>query len=386
MAFDAKCEPLATSLNGVVTPLYFDRQIVRAEDLTLDRSSHDAELARMRRLLHGWGIVVGFALVNGDEEKQSVTVTPGYGITPNGNEIYLTQAVELPHLLESLQSCCGTGMPGCDIIDEKARELAEEMASYGWVQGWLVARPYHSDRDLRPGVPEGCGHPANALLPTRRCEGMTFDIVCCLPYPHIQDSWPCDAISEWMCRTPEEGRDPLPLPVPVDDCDDYLVIGRISFYERTFQYSYENRRPLLPVSLLQDWVTSCMCGFKSPRRDTAGMAAAAPAAPAAGPPSELLSTSPPASDAIAPGPDKSFADKPSWAMFQARATANGLEPADLDGVSQGKLLAAGIDAPGKLLSADLDAVSFSTGIAKSKLEVIRNDILKKRFLLNAPQI
>lgn len=401
MADTPKCEPLATSLNGVVTPLYFDRQIVRAEDLMLDRSSHDAELARMRRLLHGWGIVAGFALVRAEEETQTVTVTPGYGVTPNGNEVYLTQAVELPHLLESLQLCCGTGMPGCEIVDEDARKLAEEMASYGWVQGWLIARPYHRDGDLRPGVAEGCGHPANALLPTRRCEGTTFDIVCSLPYPHIQDRLTCDTLTEWMCRTPEQGREPLPLPAPVADCDDYLVIGRVTFYERTFECTYANRRPLLPVSLLQDWVTACMCGIDSPRGVVAGPAHAAPAEPLTAPGVEagpvpatpvepdltsVLATPPPAITPVDPVPVVPVIEDPSWAMLNARASANGLPPVDVDAGNQDKLLAAGIDAPGKLLTADLDAVSFSTGLAKSTLEVLRKDVLKKRFLLNAPQI
>ncbi|WP_108259152.1 hypothetical protein [Mangrovicoccus ximenensis] len=41
--------PLARAENGVTGPLYFDRQVVRAEDLTLGRTAAAAEMARIRR-------------------------------------------------------------------------------------------------------------------------------------------------------------------------------------------------------------------------------------------------------------------------------------------------------------------------------------------------
>lgn len=398
MADVTKSEPLATSLNGVVTPLYFDRQVVRADDLTLDRSSHDAELARMRRMLHGWGIVTGFALVDADSERQAITVTPGYGITPNGNEVFLTEAVELSGLAEFLAVCCGPGMPGCEVVDEDARRLAEEIGANGTVEGWLVARPYQKDSELRPGVPEGCEHPANALLPSRRCEGVTFDIVCGLKFPHIQDALTCEYLTKWMCRPPAEGREPLPLPVPVDACEDYLVIGRITISDGVFSQTYENRRPLFPVSLLQDWMMACLCGVR-----TAPMPMPMPTPVPTPTPDPPISTEPtvpglpdlpvipiprpPIFIPIDPIPERPILEDPTWGMFNERAVANGLNPVDtLVANNQEKLTAIGIDRPGKLLSADLDQVSIATGLSKSTLEVMRKDVQGKRFLMSAPHI
>ncbi|MDQ0322157.1 hypothetical protein QO002_004363 [Pararhizobium capsulatum DSM 1112] len=405
---DTRSEPLATSLNGVVTPLYFDRQVVRADDLTLDRSSHDAELARMRRMLHGWGIVTGFALVNTDSERQAVTVTPGYGITPNGNEVFLTEAIELSGLAEVLAVCCGPGMPGCEIVDENARRRAEETAANGTVEGWLVARPYLKDGELRPGVPEGCEHPANALLPSRRCEGVTFDIVCGLKFPHVQDAPSCEYLSNWICRPPAEGREPLPLPMPVEACEDYLVIGRITINDGVFRQTYENRRPLFPVSLLQDWMMACLCGVRtSPMPIPTPVPVPIPTpVPIPDPPiimeppiitgafvpefPEIPITPfpiPPVLIPIPPVPEIPILEDPTWGMFNERAVANGLNPIDAHVASnQEKLTAVGIDRPGKLLSADLDQVALATGLTKTTLEVMRNDLQGKRFLLNAPHI
>jgi len=403
------CEPLATSLNGVVTPLYFDRQIVRADDLTLDRASHDAELERMRRLLHGWGIVAGFALLNPEEDGQTITVTPGYGITPNGNEVFLTEAVSLSGLSDLLKSACGTGMPGCEVIDEAVRGAAEAIWWQGWVQGWLVARPFRQDSDLRPGVPEGCAHPANALLPSRRCEGVTFDIVCSLNYPHVQETQGCGTMTEWLCRSAGQGSEPLPLPPAVAASGDYLVIGYLTSSEGMFGYSYQNRRPLLPVSLLQDWMTACMCSGRfrqdltpepvptpEPERETEPKPIPIPIpgrVTIPGRPLEPLIDFPPVVTTVPIGPPNltppeapvevpSFR-KPTWEMLNASAIANGLKAVEIATGHQEKLTLAGIDAPAKLITADLDAVSFTTGISKSALEAVRKDVQGKQFLMNA---
>jgi hypothetical protein len=405
MADASNCAPLATSLNGVVTPLYFDRQIVRADDLTLDRSSHDAELERMRRLLHGWGIVAGFALLNQEENQDTVTVTPGYGITPNGNEIFLTQAVALSGLSNLLRSACGSNLPGCEVVDEAVHVSAREIWWQGWVQGWLVARPFRKDGELRPGVPEGCAHPANTLLPSRRCEGVTFDIVCNLNYPHLQETQSCEYMTAWMCRSAGQGHEPLPLPPAVEACDDYLVIGYLTSWEGSLNHDYQFRRQLLPVSLLQDWMTACMCGNgselkvapdpapqKQPQPDPVTTPVITEPEPAIDPtrvippvlttiPTKPIDFTPPKAPVVIP----TFR-KPSWELLNASAIANGLQPVEIEIDHQQKLSLAGIDAPDKLMTADLDAIAFTTGISKLTLEAVRKDVQEKQFLINAPQL
>ena len=424
MANAIKTKPLATSVNDVVTPLYFDRQIVRADDLMLDRVSHDAELERMRRLLHGWGIVAGFTFLKTDLESGRFSLGKGYGITPNGNEIYLTEALEISDLAERLKGCCGSGDATCDVVDIAERTAIDAKAREGIIEGWIVARPYFTDSELRPGVPVGCAHPANALLPSRRCEGARFDIVCALRYPHIPDEASCEVLTEWMCKVPKEGRQPLPMPDIVAAEDDYLVIAKIALDDGVLSLTYENRRMRLPVAILQDWMTACMCAAK-PAPITTPAATTSPAPTTTKPPSttpgpfttppifttltpfttppifttSIPFTTPPVFTTFAPfttppifttfGPDIDgpLVNPVDWQVLNNRAAANGLSDVEITSVdNQAKLTAVGIDNPAKLMVVDLDEVSAATGIAKPKLEIMKSDIKNNRFLVGGLQL
>lgn len=426
MANAIKMNPLATSVNDVVTPLYFDRQIVRAEDLTLDRVSHDAELERMRRLMHGWGIVAGFTFLNVDLESGKFKLGKGYGITPNGNEIYLTEALEIADLSARLSGCCGPGSATCDIVDLEERAAIDARARDGIIEGWIVARPYFTDSELRPGVPVGCAHPANSLLPSRRCEGARFDIVCSLKYPHIQDEKSCEVLTEWMCKVPDEGRQPLPMPDTVAPEDDYLVVAKVALTDGVLSLTYRDRRMRLPVSILQDWMTACMCAVKpAPTTTTTSLPTTTPAptttlsltttrrprtTPDIGftlqpfttpPPFVTIQpfTTPPPFVTIGPfttpqifttvGPDieGSLVNPVDWQVLNNRAVANGLTDVEVTSLdNQTKLSAVGIDNPAKLMVVDLGEVSAATGIERTKLETMKADIKTNRFLVGGLQL
>lgn len=416
-----KKDPIATSQNDVVTPLYFDRQIVRAADLMLDRASHDEELERMRRLLHGWGVVAGFAFLKTDTNKGMLVIGKGYGITPNGHEIYLTQSVELTELVKRLDECCGPDSAGCDIVDEAERLRIAENHAKGFTEGWLVARPYHADSDYRAGVPDGCQHPANALLPARRCEGIRFDIVCTLGFPHVQTPKSCEELTEWMCKVPATGRLPLPMPGKVADEDDFLVLAKIKIEDGKQAITYEDRRLRLPVSVIQDWVSACMCAVK-PAPVTTTTTVTTTAAPTTTraptssqrPTTTELSTTKFPGATLVPGVTQfttepptftftPFTTKPvfttfgpdietpiledaNWTTLNNRATANGLSDTEmLDVGTQEKLTAVGIDSPAKLVNTDLNEVSIATGVPKAKLELMKTDVLSNKVLLGGPQ-
>lgn len=419
MANAIKTKPLATSVNDVVTPLYFDRQVVRAEDLTLDRGSHDAELERMRRLMHGWGIVAGFTFLKVDLESGRFTLGKGYGITPNGNEIYLTVALEITDLSARLSGCCGPGSPTCDIVDLKERAAIEARAKDGIIEGWIVARPYFTDSELRPGVPVGCAHPANALLPTRRCEGAQFDIVCSLQYPHVQDEKSCEFLTDWMCKVPDEGRQPLPMPETVAPEDDYVVVAKLTLTNGVLSLSYHDRRMRLPVSVLQDWMTACTCAVKPAPTTTTAAPATTPAPTSSKPPRTTPEpgftfdrfttpppfvtfqpfttpppfvtfrplTTPPIFTTFGPDIDGPLVNPVDWQVVNNRAVANGLTDVEITSVdNQTKLTAVGIDNPAKLMVVDLGEVSLATGIERNKLETMKADIKTNRFLVGGLQL
>ena len=414
-------EPVATSQNDVVTPLYFDRQIVRASDLTLDRTSHDEELERMRRLLHGWGVVAGFAFLKLEPEKGLVRIGKGYGITPNGHEIYLTQPVELTDLVRRVDECCGPDSAGCDIIDEAERKRIAENHAKGFTEGWLIARPHYTDSDYRAGVPDGCQHPANALLPARRCEGIRFDIVCTLDFPHVQTPISCEELTDWMCKVPKTGRLPLPMPGMVEEENDFLVLAKIKIEDGKQSITYEDRRLRLPVSIIQDWVSACMCAAKpapvtttttvttTAAPTTTATSTAAPTAtprPSTSRPSTTFfpgttfipgvtdfptftfnpATTKPIFTTFGPDIENPVLEDISFTTLNNRATANGLVESEmLDVGAQDKLTAAGIDSPAKLVNTDLNEVSAATGIPKAKLDLMKKDVLNNKVLFGGPQ-
>lgn len=417
-----KKDPIATSQNDVVTPLYFDRQIVRAADLMLDRISHDEELERMRRLLHGWGVVAGFAFLKVETEKGNVTIGKGYGITPNGHEIFLTQPVDLTDLVKRVNDCCGPDSPGCEVVEESERLHIAENHEKGFTEGWLVARPHHSDGDYRIGVPDGCQHPANTLLPARRCEGIRFDIVCTLDHPHVQTPKSCEELTDWMCKVPATGRLPLTMPgiEPVEN--DFLVLAKIKIEDGKQSITYEDRRLRLPVSVIQDWVTACMCTAKPApvTTTTTATTTAAPTSSAAAtttrsptttfritttrPPFQtidpgvtLFTTKPPfvtfnplttrpIFTTLGPDVENPILEDISFPTLNNRAAANGLVDSEiLDVGAQEKLTAVGIDSPAKLVNTDLNEVSAATGVPKAKLELMKEDVLNNRVLFGGPQ-
>ena len=249
-------EPLlAEARNGQVTPLYFDRQVVRADDLTLDRSSHDAELARMRRLLHGWGVVVGLVPELGDD---ALNVSPGFAVTPTGAEVLLTVDISVEAIAAAVVACCGTADGGCEVVDPEA---LEEVTDGGPVTAWLVARPTREDAEPRAGIPAGCAHPANALLPSRCCAGVRLGLLCELPPSHTDPGPSPDELLGLVCGPHAPGAPALALPMPEipGPESDFVVLGRLVVQDGVTVLSQDDRRRLLPAEVLQAWVVSQTC-------------------------------------------------------------------------------------------------------------------------------
>ena len=255
---------LGEARNGIETPLYFDRQVVRASDLTLDRDSHDQELARMRRLLHGWGIVAGLdVLLDGDK----LSVGRGYGITPTGAELYLDARLDVGDLAALIWSCCGPGARDCTAIDEdEIRRLATKIEVPS-ASAWLVARPTRHLGEPRAGVAAGCQHPANnAQLPTRACEGVQLELLCSLAPPHILEPASCSDLSQLVCQ--QSGQGFLTMPEAYDEPLSYLVLARLTSHfingGRTVALELVNRKTLLPLAVLQQLLQVCLCPVLNP--------------------------------------------------------------------------------------------------------------------------
>lgn len=252
---------LADPKNGVVTPLYSDRQVIRASDLTLDRASHDAALARMRRLLHGWGIVSGFDPV-AMPSQDAVTLGAGYAVAPSGAEIFLPEPVVLKDLHSRVMLLCGPGDQGCEDITEAAQmsSLVRGIAASASLGAWLIARPATNAAEPRPGVPQGCENPGNMQLPTRLCHMVQLELLCELPPEKLLTVPTCAEVDPYVCGTGKQGQVLAnPFPQPAADAEDYVVICYLQLRDGLVEPVLQNRRTLLPVSVLQDWLRACVC-------------------------------------------------------------------------------------------------------------------------------
>lgn len=253
MTQDHRPTRVAESRNGLSSPLYFDRQLVRADDLTLDRSSHAQELARMRQFLHGWGIVAGFEM-DLESEQGTLQIAPGYGVSPLGREIYLTKRLEIKAIADHVRKGCSGVRTGCDEVNPEKIGIPVD------AQAWIIARPEAWESDPRPGRPEGCGHPANGLSPARLCAGVSIDLVCALPESHhcqpadAEALWPY--IASFKTCGPRDLTETLPLPEPINPEDDYVVLASILVHGEQPILDWRDRRVLLPTEVLQRWLTA----------------------------------------------------------------------------------------------------------------------------------
>lgn len=232
--------------NGLSAPLYAEGQVVRAADLTLDRSSHDAELWRLRRYLHGWGVVAGLVP---EIEGSGLILHRGYGICPSGEEVLLPETMKIGDLAAEMLRACGPDAAGCalDAAPATGPDANAPLAV------WLVIRPQATLADPRPALMRGCDHPGNNVAPARLCRGVAVELCCTLPDGHGRPAPDCAAMREILCNNqPVFMPDDLPEP-------GLLVLAKITYDGAEFTLDTGPRRPLLPVSILQDFILACGC-------------------------------------------------------------------------------------------------------------------------------
>jgi hypothetical protein len=73
---------------ALARPAFFDGQRLTAADLTAVQAFHEAHRWLHNRALHGWGIVVGYA-VAGTRGEREVRVDPGFALDARGREVLL---------------------------------------------------------------------------------------------------------------------------------------------------------------------------------------------------------------------------------------------------------------------------------------------------------
>ena len=263
---------LAIHGSGPKRPRYFDRQQLRAADLTLEQQYLSHRSRQLNRHLHGWGVTSG-ALVN--QTETGVSLTEGFAVTPLGDALYIPAIadIDLAALVEN--SCCGSR--GVDCEDIRPAEEGDEAAP-ATRRVYLIARPALLPSDPRTGVPEDCGHLGNHLAYSRECDAVSLAVVCELTPPHLVEELQCDLWRELFCpdsRTTDYAQllnELLPMPPAVDEDANYVVLAALDLIfvsedlktvARLEAVSYAERRLLLPTQLLQRYL-SCLCSMPAP--------------------------------------------------------------------------------------------------------------------------
>jgi hypothetical protein len=71
-------------------PRFYPRQIITADDLTLDQEYFREKLRLHNRLMHGWGVVCGATLeAMGTQKPWTIIVRPGHILGPYGDEVVI---------------------------------------------------------------------------------------------------------------------------------------------------------------------------------------------------------------------------------------------------------------------------------------------------------
>jgi hypothetical protein len=354
--------PLLFARNGANRPLHQDRQVLRAGDLTLEQAAQDAMLARARRHLHGWGVVAGFIP---EVTAAGLTIGPGYGVTPLGDELFLPEPADLPTVADAVVVSCGPNPFGCAVIDPEALTAARAATAELEITAWLIARPASREASPRAGVPEGCAHPGTTLLPSRRCGGVEFAILCSLPPSHQPYAPNCGALTPLVC-----GLTPTPLPwesVPGPEAN-FLVIARLTAVDQTLSATTAPRRTLWPVALIQDWIIACLCPWMSARLSPT------PGAPAATN-SDLaaLAMTGPSGDRMALPPGEVLA-------LRRRLDAGVIAIAGIGSARAAALAAIGVTTEGDFVTAPLDRLAAALGLPEAKVTEMKQDLNARHHL------
>ncbi len=193
---------------------YFARQLVTPDDLTQEQEYFRAKFRRHNRLLHGWGVVCG-CVVKATTIDWTVTIEPGYVLSPQGDEILVDGEVTVDI---SRQGLDGNAVPCVDVdpwctsvrVDRKADDVVFIAVAYAE----CLARPVRVQ-------PLGCGCDASECEYSRSRDGFVVRVLNLNQLPTSYTKMPAPVANPFDC--PQNGLRHCP------DCpsDPYVILAAI---------------------------------------------------------------------------------------------------------------------------------------------------------------
>jgi hypothetical protein len=182
---------------------FFPRQLIAADDLNQEQTYHRQRLRNHNRFLHGWGVVCGCDVrAAGDAKKPwQVRICPGYVLTPQGDEVYIsTEAMfDVATCITQSSDPCAFSRP-CPPVTLRAKATQTL---------YLAVR--HVECQSRPVrvAPSGCACDDVDCEYSRIRDGYEFCCLSALPASHEETPPSC----EELCRPTGV----LPCPSNPDD-------------------------------------------------------------------------------------------------------------------------------------------------------------------------
>ncbi len=126
---------------GLLRPRYFDRQQLRAADLTVAQEYLRDRLRRHNRFLHGWGVVCGAEVTKVAGNPWEVHIAEGYILTPHGDEVYIPDGISPFNIEEQMQACLGSLLPCADPTDLEDVQATQCINFKSFIPGSIGTNP-----------------------------------------------------------------------------------------------------------------------------------------------------------------------------------------------------------------------------------------------------
>ncbi|MFL6623130.1 MAG: hypothetical protein ACJ8NR_11110 [Sulfurifustis sp.] len=241
---------------------YFPRQLLTADDMRIEQEYVREKLRRHNRYLHGWGVVCGCTVEPVPNAKGlQVRVCPGYAVGPQGDEIWISECIDVDLKTGPQDQPCSVRWP-CPPVGEMPGERDRSINAYIAVR---YAECYSRPVRVHPA---GCGCDEVGCEYSRIRDSFEIKVLWELPQSHIDAQKDDEVWCATVHKLPPEGRRLHTFPVPpCPECvtDPWVVLatvnipgGAVSTHDAPVQLhiSYVHRRVLLATQRLQ---TAMLC-------------------------------------------------------------------------------------------------------------------------------
>ncbi len=180
------CQDIRCDHSNSERPRYYARQLITADDMTLEQDYFRSKLRLHNRMLHGWGIVCGAEVKPVTKDGKTVppwnvVITPGYILGPYGDEIVIDCERTFDLRGQSMigvagEPCVEESDPWCSEVhetrDDKPLFLAIRYKE-------VMTRPVRVQ-------PSGCGCDDSACEYSRLRDGYEIKVLKACPSSHTQ--------------------------------------------------------------------------------------------------------------------------------------------------------------------------------------------------------